>query len=213
MPCWWGIVPGKTTFQEFLSNPLIDYGRSDFHVPESNGPRDYYLHYSTTEQDGVIESIDVRGGFGYGDIVMSERAMREWQRYSLAQVLTDYGVPSRVWLFPGPAVEPGFPPGYGLTVSYDPLGFSIYYGGPAKFSADPNTPELWACPVPKRVSFIRMLLRPAGSISDTETVWPEGGLLPGYSLQEGTGMSLEEFQRMFREENDQNCLRLPLKLP
>ncbi len=209
LPCWWGIVPGKTTIREFLADPRTDYGRSSLCVPTIHVPRDYCLDYSTTEQDGVIESIEVVGDFQWGR-TMSERAMQDWWRYSLAQVLTRYGVPSQVWLYFAPPIENGAIPRYGLALGYRQLGFAVSYWGPADVWLEGNEVEAKTCPVFRRMALIRLQLRPSEEYWVTTPGSREEGV---FSLQEATGMSLEEFQKTFRDENDRNCLRIPTHWP
>ncbi len=208
LPCWWGIVPGKTTVQEFLSNPRTEYGRSSFYVPQLSVPRDYHLYFSFVRQNGVIESIEVVGDFGYGS-TMSQLAVQDWQRYSLAQVLTHYSVPSQVWLSFAPAMERGAIPRYGLTLDYDQLGFLIYYEGPAGVWLEGSETKAQACPVFQQMAIIDLRLRPTETYSDTGDLAKEGI----YTLRQATGMSLEEFHKTFRDENSGTCLRIPTNGP
>lgn len=201
LPCWWGITPGQTDWQTVRSR-YTAYGGTAFGVPSSTPPWDYRLTHEFTQRDGKVESIHVQVRV-YGS---PQPFVEDWRRYALDQVLTRYGTPSQVWLFLLPAIEPGVDTGYGITVVYDKLGSSIYYSGPARFVGE----RTLACPGFRNVDFMALYLQPAPSNSRTQSVFPEGNPFV-LSLQNATGLSLEDFYRTFRDPNSQACLDLPTK--
>ncbi len=195
LPCWWGIVPGQTDWQ-ILRNRFTTYGGTFFNVP-STPPVDYDIFHSFTQQNGIVKSIQVTGEARGGD-----RFAKDWQRYSLDQVLTRYGVPSQVWLFLNPAVEPGSGPNYGLTVAYDQPEVSIYFEGPASIKGA----KTHICPLFKQVRLMMLQLGPiTQSTSGAPSIFPEGNPFV-QSLEEATGMSLETFHETFMNSNSRACL-------
>ena len=147
LPCWWGIVPGQTDWQ-ILKSRFVVYGGSAFDGSKFTPPLGYRITHSFVQNNGIVESIQVMGEV-LGNTA-SDGFAQDWRLYSLDRVLTHYGVPSQVWVFLLPATEPGVTPGYGLTVTYVHLGFSIYYEGPAGVSRL----KVRACPLINRVLFI-----------------------------------------------------------
>ena len=103
LPCWWGIVPGETTWQEaysMLSPIAISFGdydlpdrpdapdrhRRDVHVPT---PQDVsyanHLFHDYITVDGIVAQIEV---YNY-DLAPA---------YYLPTVLGTYGMPDEIWL-------------------------------------------------------------------------------------------------------------------
>jgi hypothetical protein len=206
LPCWWGIVPGQTDWQT-LKNRFTAYGGSVFDVPHSTPPFDYRITHSFVQQNGIVESIQVTSEV-LGSAT-SDRFAKDWQRLSLDQILTRYGVPSQVLLFLLPATERGAIPRYGLTVTYNHLGFSIYYEGLSSVSE----PKVRACPVMKRVLLVLLKLQqPTPNTSSTQPIFPSGKPFV-HPLQEATGMSLETFHETFKNANRPACLDIPSMWP
>jgi len=202
LPCWWGIVPGQTDWQ-ILRNRFAAYGGTSLDVP-STLTVDYRVIHSFAQVNGIVKSIEVTGERLRGDDFA-----KDWQRYSLDQVLTRYGVPSRVWLFLEPATEPGSGPNYGLTVVYVQPDISIYFQGPA----DVEGTKTRLCPLFKRVVLIMLQLGPTTpSTSEAPAVFPKGNTMV-QSLKQATGMSLETFRETFMSSSGRTCLDLPSLWP
>jgi hypothetical protein len=106
LPCWWGITPGETRWQEVIR--FLGLRGTDSHEPgrrvhdimyvplDPYRPSDYGVRLIITEYDGVVQFIEVRSEMFVGRI--SENFAQDWHRYSLDQVLTQYGAPSQVYI-------------------------------------------------------------------------------------------------------------------
>lgn len=214
LPCWWGIMPEETTWQEVRNRLSLYYGQG---ISQPGGvhrhevvygdliypyppPYGYYIHIEFTERDGVVQSIQVRG-----EIVRRttpERFAQDWRRYSLDQVLTQYGEPSQVILelWPNPP-EPYYP--YRLFVFYDHLGILIEYEGPAI----PGEP-FRVCPEFDQVTHLHLWLRsPEDRISLLQLANLDSlELAQMLPLEKATGMNVETFYQTFKDRENEVCL-------
>lgn len=216
LPCWWGITPGGTTLQTLqekfgpyktvfpLSFGTVLYDGPYFEILNSESQQDYHFNLAFTEEDGVIQLVEVRGQ-AYTHTPYGLFA-QDWQRYSIDQILARYGVPSHVKVSFSPPSEPGAPPGYTMTIAYEDSGFWIRYHGSATYDGT----LVRVCPAFTAVNYIVFHLQ--SREFKTTVFWPDLG---GYerTLEEATGMSLNTFYDDFKDASDQSCLESPPTLP
>ena len=220
LPCWWGITPGKTTWQEVrerlgfyydggISRPSgmryheTAYGDVLYPPPPPYG---YSIYIGFTERDGIVQSIAV-----FADALHTkfpQRFAQDWHRYSLDQVLTRYGEPSQVMLelWPTPP-EPYYP--YRLFIFYEQRGFLLAYEGPAI----PGE-TFRVCPNFDQITSLRLWLRPPGegsALLELANLDPleRAQMLP---LEEVTGMDVQTFYETFRQAGTGACLESPTEV-
>lgn len=213
LPCWWGITPGETRWQKVIE--LLGLRGTDLHkqgkrvhdimyVPlDPHRPSDYGIRLTITEYNEVVQSIGVQSEMFVGRV--SEHFARDWRRYSLDQVLTQYGEPSQVMLelWPNPP-EPYYP--YRLFVFYDHLGILLGYEGPAT----PGEP-FRVCPVFQQVNYLRLWLQspeqqtPLLQVANLDAL-ELAQMLP---LEKATGMTLKTFYETFKDARSQVCMESP----
>lgn len=218
LPCWWIITPGQTSWQTVrdrfstfgyvpidrsLSTDTVAHG-AVLDMPHLAYLFDYRVTLKFVEQKGIVQSVEIMSEVFGG--TASARFARDWQRYSIDQVLNRYGVPSQVQLQLAPPIEPGAPPGYALTIVYEDRGFWIRYQGPATFDGT----MVRACPSFAEVEYL--VLRLQSPAAKTPVFRPDPD---GYdrSLEEATGMSLKTFYDRFKDEGAQTCLEGSPTLP
>ncbi len=195
LPCWWGITPGESRWQE-ARNQLPSQDFPLWFLEEHR----YQVHLVLTEAEGLIESIRVSGECGCfaGEC---ERFTQDWSRYALDQILSRHGPPSRSRIIFPPTTESGAPVYYDLYLLYDELGISIAYTGDAIKQGEMRHTCFSFC-------HIQLWLHPPGS----SLPLLERGISPdawdwAVPLDEATGMSLEEFYEVFRHPGA--CLTAP----
>ena len=212
LPCWWGINPGKTTWQatrDFFSSQGIGtimyegalYYYFDPPLLERSVLYNLELHF--VQREGVVYSIGINSQV-LGD-PKSNRFPQDWHRYALDQVLTRHGAPSQVMLefWPNPP-GPYYP--YSLFVFYDHLGILIRYGG----SAIPGEP-FRMCPDLAKVEYLNLWLRSPGegpALLELANL-DRAELAQMLSLKEATGMDIQTFYKTFREAGAAVCLESP----
>ncbi len=193
LPCWWGVTPGKSSWQDANSQfPCLHF---QFRFPEELG--DYDIHLTLTKKGSLVQSIGARGYcFPYD----CDRFVQDWARYSLDQVLSRYGVPSRVRIALALPIEPGGPIYYLLYVFYDNLGIGIRYMGPAVVQGE----LLRTCFSFEDITL--WLQSPESSTPLEHAIGPDEWSF-AVPLDKATGMRVEEFYEAFRQPGA--CLEAP----
>jgi hypothetical protein len=108
-PCWWGLTPGKTSLEEIRSffstfrGIANDYAIKDdpgligWTIPNKDRHLDIYTTFGGKDQllncffIGTQSLKPIPNGYGlvYGDYFYNQ----SMKRYSLSQILSDYGLP------------------------------------------------------------------------------------------------------------------------
>lgn len=220
LPCWWGFTPGKTTWKETekiwrylgvsiwqgkINSGLIGYSPLFF----KGLLRELDLNFSVSKE-GVIDAIFIAGNPGGTQEQQDFESF--WEAYSPKQVFRMYGVPSRVLLSaPGQTgIGTSGNTGYILWVFYDHLGFVIRYDGTVA-----DLPVYHFCPELKEgsndITVIRFVLQYPNHdvpLEATDSILKHD-MWRVKSIQEATGMSLEEFHQLFSQDKKPACFDAP----
>lgn len=220
LPCWWGFTPGETAWlvaeSFFLSNgKRIGVYRDsqgtvysvNFFIP-NHGSRinqDYY----TTNGD-VIDVITVRAvppirdeKLAYGDAQLA----KDWNLYRLPQMLTNYGQPSEVFLETFTGAPDGGRPPFSLLLFYPEKGILVRYFGlvekrekTLRVCLSQADVSLWLWSPEHSMTLDRLANLGNEPISD----------MSGFrSLEEATGISVEQFYQSFAQPNNKRCFETP----
>lgn len=143
LPCWWGIVPGKTmwsetkAFIESLGAKTSDNqtsGTSSYHGTSGFDLEDnaVYNRVEFVEHGGVVEGINI---YSFGD--NASQWTKIWSNFSPAYIISRYGSPDRMWLMTSSQVHEApvsaqMP--YELWFFYDYLKFLIRYAGVVQYA-------------------------------------------------------------------------------
>jgi len=219
LPCWWAIVPGKTTWKEtesFMRYLGVSIGQRETESGVIWRPlfvkgllREFDISF-VASKEGVINTIFIAGNPGATQ--KQEDFESFWETYSPKEVIRIYGVPSRVLLSaPGQTgIGNTGNNGYILWIFYDHLGFMIRYDG-----AVADLPVYHFCPELKEgannvISIDFTLQHPDHALplelSDgilAHDLWRVK------SIQDATGMSLEEFHQLFSQDEKPACFDTP----
>ncbi|MBN2390647.1 MAG: hypothetical protein JXR84_07990 [Anaerolineae bacterium] len=195
LPCWWGITPGESSWQGTKEGlPGLNF---QFWFPEDFIKYDLYL--VLTKEKNLVKTIDIRS-----ECFECDRFAQDWQRYSLDQLLSRYGSPSRVRVVLALPIDAGGPTYYILYMFYDDLGISVIYMGPATKQGE----MLNTC-----FSFHQITLwlqSPELSTPLEQMIDPDEWAYT-VPLDEATGMGVEEFYETFRHPGA--CLEAPATFP
>lgn len=142
LPCWWGIEPGKVTWNEvdeFLNRigaKSAVYEESGVVIHETAGynfdQEHVFNRVSFAETDAHISAIIIKGS-GFND---SPNFKNAWASFSPEQIIAEYGVPTRVWVWSRSSVHEGSPGPtmpYSIWFFYDHLGILVRYSGQVKY--------------------------------------------------------------------------------
>ena len=228
LPCFWGMIPGKSSFQEaqVILAPLS--GISDFTAFKSGlgsvtpyfiqGSVEIYttIDYITNQDNNIVNSIAFNAEAhkplaqgGYEDVFDSNFFGEKVSAYTLSHVLTEQGVPSSVMIeTAGGPLTRGGTGGFDILLLYPDQGILVNY----KTQMHLNGANVRGCP-PN--AYVQMELYPPGQPDSffeglKRTDWAEKMI--GYKpLEETTSVSVQEFYDTFREPTD-TCLETPAKL-
>jgi hypothetical protein len=216
LPCWWGVVPGKTTWSQ-TEQLLSHMGVKIFSFPMSDGailksPGDFYFEdevhndFGFFVQNDIVESIHIRGE-GYSNSTGFQSA---WEQYSPFQVMNDYGPPDRVWMY-SDAVNLGTSgkSPYSLWIAYDNLGFLIRYDGSVE-----RKPIYHVCPRFDHGQDIQELALFLQSSDNPRLVEEMDSYYPHvvqyiHSLKDATGLTVDEFYQLFTQDKKPACFDTP----
>jgi len=99
LPCWWGITPGETTWEEankFLrSFGHVLYGEI---IPEGETFSEQYFFKVPKEINEYRESIRLTLGVEHGIVKEIQVSPGEVSNYSLSELLKKYGPPEEIWI-------------------------------------------------------------------------------------------------------------------
>lgn len=222
LPCWLGITPGKTRWNEaraFFSYLGIDrmgevglenggifhpLGGFDFEEPT------IYHRFSIVEREELVNGIFL--------VIEGDRAPVEfqivWKLYNPGNLLREYGVPSRVW-FETQSQSLGDRHGYELLIAYDNKGIIVRYQGLLKqigtnFQVCPRFEE------DKDITDIEVYLQ---APDDPQPVEEFGGIADyqflfdrGKRIEEAAGLSEKQFYELFTQNEQSACFLTPINI-
>lgn len=214
LPCWWGITPGQTSWQDalkFFSQFSIDIVKRPpglvaevrpITIDDSLG---WYLYQSLVQRDD-----------GY---YIEIYPLQKWHKYRLSQFLLAYGPPDEVWIhtlrYPGPPSGGSGPGSFMLLYLYYRQGITAVFGSPVErvdatevllrgcFFGGPDTLFLW--PSQGYQSFLDF----AKAVELDELKHEEKLLLP---LDAATDMDVNAFYDIYSNTGNQPCLDTPENL-
>lgn len=229
LPCLWGIIPGKSSFEDaqVILTPLT--GLSDSVYLNPPGPGDIRPRYTegdleiytrvaflTESSHGIVSRVAFNAEAhrplaqgGYEDVFDSKFFGEKVSAYSLPHVLTEQGVPSSIMIeTAGGPLTRGGTGGFDILLLYPDQGILVNYTTQMHLIGA----NVRGCPVNAHVE---MELYPSGqrdsffeSLKQTDWTLKMTGYKP---LEETTSMTVQEFYDTFREPTDK-CIETPAKL-
>ena len=205
LPCWWGIVPGQTSWQEakqFLKTfiPEIEQGGS------GGGITNFDLHFAVDEGDigGYYVIYVVKNGT-ITDISAFPPVTEK--SFLLHQVLTTYGQPAEVVIQTFPNTPIGYLP-FWLILYYPEQGIYAFY----EYHAQKQGNVLLGCPQP--IGPELYLWDPAEQMSlDRINAFVLGEpLWTPRPLADVTDFDLKGFYETFRQGSNTTCLETPAEI-
>jgi len=207
LPCWWGIIPGESKIEpiaeQFVPQGFIWWEEWNQLEGLSSGSA---IMATFSLEESIIQSIEVWGG------KEDSRFSKDWENYSLDQILTHYGIPSDVFVYYPYRPDPGSSPSYSLSIFYEELGFTINYAGKA---TDIDNGKSRACPKLDEVSLIRLFLYQPMKVNNViETVIPPETVsfiaepetvYDLMSWEQATDTTLESFYEQFSQPDFDGC--------
>ncbi len=201
-PCFWGILPDQTRYEELYS--VIDnLGGSRFEVLQENGHIRISSDFGFGEnigvqtdiqadlQDDIVRDLKVLLLNLYDDEVTPE----DWSAYNMNEILRIYGVPSKVELH---LSGPNNTLSMAIQLKYEYIYASITYFARTSEINKYDTPiGVLYCPEVVGIDKVELHMgkNPFNTISD------------GVPVLEATGLTEQDFYKLFTE-NPSACLTL-----
>ncbi len=192
---------------KFSNSYLTNYSVK-FEVPQ----HDVQLGQVYNVTDGIVDMIWVSGATVrnhktiYGDTQFG----KDFQPYTLPQMLDTYGRPTEVFLKTYSSTPEGWIP-FQLLLFYSEQGILVRYYGPAL----QKERQIIICP---QQSDITLWLWPLGRTMTLEDIANIGQDFPIEEvpefrhLEEATGMSVEKFYEGFARSGNRICLETPIDM-
>jgi hypothetical protein len=211
--CWWGIVPGQTTWQkaqQWLSSEGIDthYFESSFRSYSNSyvNPDRVINNFNFFVADRVVNAIQIYGQSGEHN----EAFRKYWADYSPESIISTYGRPSHVWLKSTAYISEGVPTIMPFTIwlVYDDLGFFTTYTGSVSYGSTYHF-----CPVFDRYgsdlwNLYIFLVSPKDEKTVTEAKQFSGPLYH-LDLEVAANMTIDEFYALYKQKSKQICIDTP----
>lgn len=224
LPCWLGIIPGQTDFDEAASN-LSKY--SGFAYSEFTSQKAFILMYFPNFENAIHDSgtgvtpgdnrrvsqilvyavvkPDSSGNVNYAH----PEFQKMWRRFFIPEIFTRYGAPEKIFLDTTLiAADPATSYPFVLWIVYPQQGFLIRYQGNNTKIGD----KIRICPMQSRIEI---------KIWDVEKSNYEqflrgdeaGGISLGpQPIEDVTGFDIESFYQTFKEGQLDTCFETPASL-
>lgn len=189
VPCFWGIIPGKTSFDEariFFSQLGLTpfegtFEGKNFYTILYNSGTDYDSSVTLHINNNLVENMMVTPDISKP----KEGSPREWIAYSPETLIKRYGSPSRVQFAIGSQQSVSV----NMIMYFDTSNLIVHYSG------YDMTPESF-CPLTASFDFVRLWigLNPLDTPS-FETV----------SLENATSLTMDQFAQLMIDDSKKAC--------
>jgi hypothetical protein len=196
-PCFWGIVPGQTTYDEAKNA----FSQLELQTWEIERDKQYYYGaiYKSDNGLSIMPSLAIRNNIieniniSITPEIYKVGVPREWLAYSPETLISRYGAPSRVDFFVGRA-NPKM--SYAMILYFQKVNMIVEYGGYDIKAVSSNTFRI--CPLLDQVETVGIWLG-----KDPEN--PPGNAA---SLEEATSLTLDRFTQLMLGSSDKACIDL-----
>jgi hypothetical protein len=209
LPCWWGITPGKTTWEEMVDifvKQGIGFrqeGQPDLGLTTEDNYWQETVDVTFQRENDIVHGVDVELAYYY--LMADPKYAEIWRAFAVDQVLAQLGVPTQVYLELTVGAgdwSPGMQATYDLWLEYANKGMAIRYPG----VLIPDNQGWYVCPTFNSAYGITIRLRAPESKAPSVTLNAENPFQFGGTLGELTGTNLQQFYETFMQNPPQNCL-------
>ncbi|MDX9993404.1 MAG: hypothetical protein RBS68_15290 [Anaerolineales bacterium] len=192
VPCFWGIIPGKTSFDEarifFSKLGFTPFEGRDFYTISYDSGTGHDSSVTLHINNNLVDDIRITLGIPKP----KEGSSREWIAYSPETLIKRYGEPSRVQFAvnSGPALVGSDPViGINMILYFDTSDLIVHYSGVGM------TPK-WFCPLTAPFDFVRLWI--GHNPPDT----PSFETVP---LEKATSLTLNQFAQLMTGDPKKAC--------
>lgn len=223
LPCFLGIQPGESQWEELRKIDGPTYYRERY-VPDEKGflripfyvNREKFSNFDLVVwgSGNIIENIMVDARLYMPDDPYHFPAFASvMQQYSMENILTVYGIPSRILINVQGQAEPESGTQASILIFYDNVGILIDFWFLDVVTQDSITRKLRTCPDYEHIHSIGFYLQNPNNKTPLERmIGDEDDYVLNYLLKplnEITAMSIEEFYKIFVAADDIGCFDVP----
>jgi hypothetical protein len=209
LPCWWNIIPGETKLNDVRTTLYSFVGKIEelqyTDVSSDNATHQYIISVVYYQRDETSDYFEMRSIDGVVESISANTDSS--QNYSLANILTEIGRPTDVYINTTWASPTGKVP-FNLVVYYEEDGILAFY--PINEAPIINE-KIYYC-----IKNIPPYWLYVWNSSPTINEQNKKAFLDGldywiydsgfYSIQDTSNLTLEQFYVSFKDSNSESCL-------
>lgn len=213
LPCWWGITPGETTWEEaeqFFNTFAPDISSNSNSELVNYSPLTYlpsevfdieFTHPVYSVRNGIVDMIRT-------DVSIGDTPFGYLTQYTLSAFLTTYGQPVGVWLstYPGPFEQNDLP--FRVVLFYPDQGIAALYSDNGARQED----MVQGCPQQDPVRILKLWSPTLDFTFEQLTTSSSAFNMDYLSLEESTEMDVVTFYETFKNPDNATCLETPAEL-
>lgn len=199
-PCFWGILPGETTFKE-ASDIFAFWGLQPKYTLTQNSQdfydTDYYIEFGLelsillTVEDNIVKTLEANI-----NVPREITIPRKWSAYSPETLIKRYGIPSRVE-FSLSNIYPNNGISGSMTMYFDNMDMIVLYNGTEEnFLKDQKSLNL--CPIINGIHSVNIWM------GEEPRYLPSGQI----SLEQATSLTLNDFSKLMLVDPNEACFNL-----
>jgi hypothetical protein len=217
LPCFWGFVPGQTN-QETLDSFFYDFynaGGPNIQIPRGDSTIKISVHWNFDDDpQSATQSLwvtmtaerEIKLDDGkYDQNVFDNPYFPQYiSYYSLPNLLSNYGAPSKAYLGIDLGREMGFDNLFHLYLDYFESGWGVHFIMPLRQEGD----FYIGCPAQAFTVLSLWSPEDIATAAENQAGLDEFGIYKPF--EEVTNISLEEFYERHRDPNNTQCLETPV---
>ena len=211
LPCFWGIKPGETSWNEVV-NFLTPFANRI--TPPTSDREKGFVSIHVDESINYLESFRLAFHVKNGIVVDMGTYTGLVHPYELSEILKTYGIPSEIHIDTGMSGMSLESYKFSVFLYYPDLGILVNYWTPTIVTDD----IVFGCP--HNVSSPMLILWKPDE-EQSFMFWAQNGLIFGHPtrnikqhphLEDATGMSIEDFFETYIDPESEACFEVPREL-
>jgi hypothetical protein len=217
LPCFWGFVPRQVNLETLDSffHAFYNIGGQNINIPSDNSaikisvtwnysdnPHEVarWLHVVMTSE----REVKLTDGKYNQDVFDNPYFPQYIQYYTLPNLLSTYGMPSKAYIGIDLGVEMGFDNIFHLYLDYSEFGWGVQFRMPVKQINN----FFVGCPAQAFSSFFLWSPEDTAAATENQAWVSEYGIFKPF--EEATDLSLEDFYQRFQDFDNTKCLETPV---
>ena len=217
LPCFWGLVPRQVN-QETLDSyfhAFYNIGGPNINIPSDNSTIKISLTWNYSDNPHEVarwlqavmtseREVKLVEGKYNQDVFDNPYFPQYIQYYTLSNLLSTYGMPSKAYIGIDLGAEMGFDNIFHLYLDYSEFGWGVQFRMPVKQINN----FFVGCPAQAFSSFFLWSPEDTAAAKENQAWVSEYGIFKPF--EEATDSSLEDFYKRFQNFDNNECLEVPV---